>query len=160
MVRAAGILALVVSSMLPWSASARALASPVIDPVPQVGSAVPARTATVPAIAPGGSRDLHVVAVARGGGFSARGGMGAPRFGGGFGARGGMGAPRFGGGFGHPGFHRFPSRGFPFHHHVRPFVAFGFFAPLYVPYYSYYPTNPYCDPASVYYYPYPPWCPY
>ncbi len=92
-----------------------------------------------------GSSDAHtVVLAAHGGVLGARGGMRA--------------APRFGSAlrFGHPAFRpvpfrRFPFRPFPF----RPFVSFGFVAPLYVPYYPY---NPYCDSASVYYY--PPWCSY
>ncbi len=51
--------------------------------------------------------------------------------------------------------HRFPFRPFPRfpHHRFGPFIGFGFAVPFYAPYYAY---SPYCDPASVYYY--PPWC--
>src|SRR5574337_414798 len=86
--------------------------------------------------------------VARGGAFGAHGGVRAmPRFGP---------SPRFAG----PVFRPFPFRPFPFHrfhrfpHRFGPFISFGFAFPLYAPYYSYpYPYNPYCDPASGYYYP-------
>src|SRR6266496_214025 len=79
--------------------------------------------------------------------------------GGRFGAPGGMhAAPRFGPavGLGRRAFHPFPGRRFPFFpHRFRPFVRFGLVVPFYAPYYPY---NPYCDPASAYYY--PPWCYY
>ncbi len=77
--------------------------------------------------------------------------------GGAFGAHGGVRAmPRFGppARFGRPVFHPFPFHRFHrFPHRFRPFVGFGFAVPLYAPYYPY---NPYCDPASIYFY--PPWC--
>jgi hypothetical protein len=86
----------------------------------------------------------------------------APRFapvahGGAFGGHGGGRAmPRFGpqARFGRRVFRPFPFRHLHrFPHRFRPFVGFGFAFPLYAPDYPY---NPYCDPASVYYY--PPWC--
>lgn len=75
------------------------------------------------------------------------------------GAHGRMGAPGRSGG--RPAFHPFPARHFPRRNFpfrpfpFRPLVAFGFAGAFYDPYYLY-PYNPYCDPASSYYY--PPWC--
>ncbi len=146
MARGAHILSLVALLMLPPVASARALG--LAGSSHETEGAVPTAVSHSTASGMntfGGSHDLHVILAARGGGFGAYGG-------------GGMHAgPRFGAGrFGYPGFHRFPSRGFPFRaHRFRPFISFGFALPLYVPYYPY---NPYCDPASAYFY--PPWCPY
>ena len=61
-------------------------------------------------------------------------------------------------------FPRFPRRPFPFRPlPFRPFpfqtfIGFGFAAPFFLGYDTYYPYpyNPYCDPVSGYYY--PPWC--
>jgi hypothetical protein len=135
MFRGIFVCALAASAMLPGLAAARAAAAtPSIDDNSNDGS-------------PG------IVLAARSGGAVAHGRMGPA---------GHVGSTAR---FGRPSFPRFPRRHFPFRPFpfrpfpVRPLVGFGFAAPLFLLYDTnrpYYPYNPYCDPASGYYY--PPWC--